>query len=337
MTTENNTEPQETGGEPTPSPEATRIAEIDTELARLDQDILKATTSRQWRELRELRGYLSQEKSQLQIKPVLDADKKQQESAKGEQQQQPENQQHDFAREGGFHLELPSYIPQSAVTEDSVQAIDEYSVLARELNIPPDAAQQLLEVAVDGFLDLPEGFTPGLNPSETTTILVNTWGRDYEANLKIVHEAVKQLGPKVAAWLNTPRGPEERLLGNDPSVIQALFAFGRGWTRISPANAQERLDRIMSDRKHPYWSGDKAAIAEVKALRARAGGGNAGTARSSRPEVKLPPPPTSKAAVEAKIKELRSHPAYFSQDHASHKEVVEQVSRLYAQLDTVEA
>ncbi len=337
MTTENNTEQQQETPE-SASPEQTRIAEIDKSLADIDQQILKATTSRQWRELREQRGYLSQEKSNLQIKPALDSfdGGKGKQPAKGEQEQPPENQQTDFPTEGGYDLQIPSYIPQSAVTEESVEAIDQFSVLARELSIPPDAAQLLLETAVDAYLDLPDGMTPGLNPSETTTILVNTWGADYTANLKVVHEAVKALGPKVAAYLNTPRGVEGRLMGNDPSVIAALFAYGRGWTRLSPDHAQKRLDRIMADPKSPYWSGQPTAVAEVKALRARASG-TAGTARNSKPEVKVPAAPTGKAAVEAKIKELRAHPAYFNRDHASHKEVVEQVSRLYASLDTEQA
>ncbi len=92
----------------------------------------------------------------------------------------------------------------------------------------------------------------------------------------------------------------------------------------------------MGDQKHAYWSGQPTAVAEVKALRARASG-TAGTASASQPKVQVPAAPTGKQAVEAKIKELRSHPAYFNRDHASHKEVVEQVSRLYSQLDTAEA
>lgn len=113
--------PSAAGGDtaPVPSADEARITAIDGELAILDRYIAEAETGRQRRDFTAKREALAQEKSLLQIKPVLEAPE--QES----QEQQPVPEPHDFAREGGYSLEVPSYVPQSAVTEETGQLLEE--------------------------------------------------------------------------------------------------------------------------------------------------------------------------------------------------------------------
>lgn len=212
--------------------------------------------------------------------------------------------------------------------------IEEYGVLARELNIAPDAAQQLLETYADASLALPEGLISGANQNETTSILRNIWGTEYDHNLKIVQETARSLGQKFCAWLDRDLG-DGRMLSNDAAICQALLAHGKGWTRLSPAQAQSRLDKVMSDQRHPYWRGDKNSIAEVKALRQRVSG-TAGKASATRPAVKPPAEPSGRQKVEQRIAAIRRHPHYVGGDKAQRSVLIAEMQQLQQQLMAME-
>lgn len=325
------TNEQQTPETPAPSAEDARISAIEQEIEGINQQIVKAGTSREWRQLTERRSHLDAERTGLQLKPVIERKDESQSESKSKGAPQPSESQHDFKTDHGYALEVPSMMPESEITEESTIAIEEYSVLSKEMGLAPDAAQMLLETVVESHLSLPEGMTPAVNRAESLSVLHTLWGNQFDQNLKLVQDVVKA-NPKLAHWLNVQRGAEQRALGDDPSVLVSLLAFAKGWHKVTPAQAETRLQKILNDSKSPYWAGEPNLVAEVRALRARASG-TAGTASAVKQAVKAPAAPSGRAAVEARIKELKTSPAYWSRDHASHREVVDQVSQLYAQLD----
>lgn len=133
------------------------------------------------------------------LKPVNQGDEEKR-SDETEEQERKAAPAPDFTKDGGYALEIPSYVPLSAVTEQAQEIVEEYGVLAKELRIAPDAAQQLLETYADASLALPQGLISGFNPHATTAILRSLWGTEYEANLKVVVDTAKSLGPTFCAW-----------------------------------------------------------------------------------------------------------------------------------------
>ena len=253
-----------------------------------------------------------------------------QEAADRAQDAQPDPEpMPDFSRTGGYELEVPSYVPASEIHPAAQGVLAEYSVLSKELGIPSDQAQQLLETFVDGRLALPSGMYPGTNANECTSILRRARGREFDPTTKILRDAAQAMGPKFMAWLEREQ-PDGSTLGNDPAVAQAVLAYAKGLTRLSPAQAQAALDKVLKDKAHPYWQGNPNAVAEVRELRKRVSG-TAGKA-SAQSTVKAPAPPTARQQIEQRIAAIRSDPAYISDNKVLRQNLMAEMTRLYTQL-----
>jgi len=109
------------------------------------------------------------------------------------------------------------------------------------------------------------------------------WGADYDAKVQMANQAVSDIVGKDLLDIELKDGTK---VGNHPAFIKAFsnFAeFKRSVTkedtisenavnyRMSPADAQAKIDAIMQDKSHAYWNrkdtiGRQKAVQEVQDL-----------------------------------------------------------------------
>jgi hypothetical protein len=174
------------------------------------------------------------------------------------------------------------------------------------------------------------------NKQQCISWMERRWGRELAQ--KIISNAqaqYKKLSPQTQRWLDTNHG-DNRLLSNHPAILFGLHMLHQGVGRLSKQKAEEWIKAIQTDAN--YEPGNKLNVDTVRLLRYVASAGDAKElpAKSKEQkhgdflrEVKSKMP---KGQIESRIKELRTHPAYFDKSHKSHKEVVQQVSDLYSKI-----
>lgn len=335
MTTEqHNADALDAGAPPVAAPAAPAPAPGRTS-ADVTADLLQVAEAlednRDWSrrdELLEKRARLRQELDGLQPKPALYDEKKlaaaERKDASADEQQ-PEQEQ--TAEGEGYKLEIPTDLnrEQQEIAQGYAQDI---GLIAAEAGIPAEQAQDLMAYAFDQDLAGVEG-VDGSNATETISVLTNRYGK--EATDRLIADsvaAVRRLGPSVKAWLETP-DEFGRSLGNLPAVILTLAAHQRGDVRLSPAAAEREIRKLRQGKL--YASGDPLTVDRVKLLSRVAARGQESN------ELALPkrgpaPTPSAQEKIQARIKELKTLPSYWDASHASHKEIVNQVASLYAQL-----
>ena len=112
---------------------------------------------------------------------------------------------------------------------------------------------------------------------QTQSSLKAEWGVDYESKIDQANRAVTDIGGEELLNMVLQDGTK---VGNHPAFIKAFSnfaAFKNSVTkedtisensvnyRMSPADAQSRIDSIMNDKSHAYWD-RKNPIARTKAV-----------------------------------------------------------------------
>jgi hypothetical protein len=208
---------------------------------------------------------------------------------------------------------------------EAEQFAADMGAIAADVGIPAEEAQTLYDYAVDLGLTSTQGLNLN-NQEECLQSLHTQYGPNVSAAIvRDAQAAVRRLGQNVAAYLNVTG------LGNAPSVLLTLAEFHRGTTKLSKDAAMRELTKLRGSKE--FQSGQRYAVDRGRLLSAIAHRGDRNELKA--PNQVVPSARTqARSKIEARIKELRSHPAYFDRSHASHKEVVAQVSELYGQLGT---
>lgn len=216
-------------------------------------------------------------------------------------------------------LTVPDVTPQEHVArvEGYVQDI---SVLAGTAGLSREELQGLVDQVVDLATTEQSGVSLD-NREACMGVLRSRFGDAADGIVKDAQAAVQRLGKPIADWLDSSG------LGNDSSVLFALAEFHRGGTRIAPEKAQAEIDKVLHDKSHPYWKGDKAAQAKMLLLYQRAAG------VKSKPETKA----TTKTSAQSRnedldrqIKEATRHPSYSNPSAPDHKAHKAKVAALYS-------
>jgi hypothetical protein len=235
----------------------------------------------------------------------------------------------------GHPLAVPETLTNSQKQQASEWAED-IGRIGKSAGIGASELEAAFHYAIDADLNGPGGIT-GENPEESYSVLLTRFGKaGAEAIILDAQAMVRKLGAHARAWLDEPIDMMGAKRGNQPAILQTLAELHRGSFRLNPESARKQIQTLRASEL--YQKGDPTTVAKMRALHLvveqaekRAARGNA--PKQPRPTITSGPPTQSaKAKVEARIKELRSHPAYFDKSHASHKEVVAQVSALYGQL-----
>ncbi|PYP34173.1 MAG: hypothetical protein DMD46_17135 [Gemmatimonadetes bacterium] len=164
----------------------------------------------------------------------------------------------------GYRLETPSDVPTAAAIKwDST--LDGFSKAASGAGIPQPIAQNLMQSFIDADAAL-GGYGNGENAytsEDAESSLRAFWGREaYDGQMRKVWKTVKGLGTHFAEWLDGSG------MGDHPAVCVALANWAD--TKLTKAQAQAELSKIMSDEKSDYFSQDswrrQPAVVRVKML-----------------------------------------------------------------------
>jgi hypothetical protein len=217
----------------------------------------------------------------------------------------------------GYDLEIPEVSAEKQqVLDDTVHDV---GILGAEAGIDPDQLQQLVNVATDFALDEPEGLDYS-NQDECEAVLRGKWEDSYNERVAVVQAQVKQWGPAVAEYLSGTG------LGNSPGVVQAIYEFAtRG--RITGVEALKQIAKIQTDPKHPYWSGDKKAIAEMRMLQ-EVSNKHAEKAPGGRTVAGV----STTSEIESEIAAIRADPKYTSLNSRERAPLVARMQSLMAQI-----
>jgi hypothetical protein len=309
---------------PAPAP-GRDVATVQADLLKIMDDLDSNTDWTRREQLIETRGRLRQELDALErkAKPTVDAAKlaaaeKKDSPAEGEKH--PDPSLSDF---GKVEIQVPEALSQGHKEEAAVFAQD-VGALAVTAGIDQQTAQTIFEYAVDlAALEAPDSWDAN-DPGAAVGTLAVRYGAEAAGQIvKDAQAATRKLGPSVGAWL------DQTGLGNAPSVLEALAAYGRGEFGRSPADAAAELKKL---RQSPgYANGERATVNRARLLSAIAARGQ--NAEAETPKKGAASAPTSRDRIEGQIKALRANPAYLDRDSPSHKEVVAQVAELYRKLD----
>jgi hypothetical protein len=109
-------------------------------------------------------------------------------------------------------------------------------------------------------------------------------------------------------------------------VVQAIYEFATKG-RLTGVEALKQIAKIQTDPKHPYWSGDKKAIAEMRMLQ-EVSNKHAEKAPVERTVESV----STTSEIEAEIRAIRESPDYTSLDSRKRKPLVERMAALQAQI-----
>jgi hypothetical protein len=157
-------------------------------------------------------------------------------------------------------LEVPPGIPSQLVPHRYQDTLDD---LASALGDHAGAGQALVNDWAASAVEL--GAHRPVVRDGAERLLKARWGSDYANRMANVGKAIQALGGydgEFAKWLDrTGRG-------DDPATILALESYGSGRIggRLSKADAKREHARIMKDRSHAYWRGDRDAVAHARRL-----------------------------------------------------------------------
>ena len=180
-----------------------------------------------------------------------------------DQQQEPTEQEQQ--RPADFALKLPD-LPVNKLPENYQESLDAYTEAASSAGLDGRTAQRLLNSIVESALDFP--YEKPLTTEDAATEMESRWGSDYARRITVVQRAVDGLGDGFKTFL------DETGYGNSAPVLEALYRYASGELTLTKAEAEKKLDKIMQDPKHPYWSQGlgqherKRLTAEVRFLNA---------------------------------------------------------------------
>jgi hypothetical protein len=162
----------------------------------------------------------------------------------------PEFEQYDFAR------------PEKDAADDSFR--DGFKQLAHENKLLPHQAEAMYNFISEQALERSE--TMQANQSEAIENAMNdlkqSWGEQFDSELRMAKLAVKEFGgDEFINYLN------ESGLGNNAQLIKLMNTVGKQFFKEdkfnaeskpayanSPAEAQEKVNKIMGDYNGPYYN-----------------------------------------------------------------------------------
>jgi len=180
-----------------------------------------------------------------------------------------------------------------------------------------------VNVATDFVLQEPEGLDYE-NYDACVNVLRGKWGEDYDKRVAIVQAQVAKWGPAVAEYLNGTG------IANSPGVNQAIYEFATKG-QLTAMKALEQIAAIQADSKHPYWAGDKKAVAEMRMLQEVSNKFAAKDSAKTPARTASAASPSS-AGIHAEIAAIRARKEYTSLDAKVRGPLVARVNALYAQL-----
>jgi hypothetical protein len=212
--------------------------------------------------------------------------------------------------------------------------------IAKDAGIEAGEMEVMLHLALGGAMEavskdmgaaLQVGQVPGVdlsNKQACVTHLTRKYGATEGQHIIARAQAeFAKLPQSVRDYLDNDSGTGE-LLTNSPHVLLALAMRNLGWTNMSKDRAEAELERMKGKPLNAFDIEKRRVLGHIVS-RGQSGDNKKLTQAL---ETKRASKPTPTAGIEKRIKELRTHPAYFNRDHKSHKEIVQQVSELYAQL-----
>jgi hypothetical protein len=212
---------------------------------------------------------------------------------------------------------------QQMVKDGGVDAVAAEAVMHYVMGEHADA------IAKDSQGALSQGQIPGpdlSSQSQCMTYLQRQFGTMAPEIVRQAQQAFKSLPADVQQYLDWDNG-DGQVLTNSPHLLVALSLHNSGYTKMNREQAEKEIATLSAKPKRDALDMAKLKIARHVASR----GQSADHAKLTKALAERGAPKVPVSEIDKRIKELRTHPAYFSKDHASHKEVVAQVSELYAQ------
>lgn len=172
-----------------------------------------------------------------------------------------------------FKPEDYSYqLPEAYEIEDEIQAAAKAK--AQELGIKPEQFKSLMESILQTDASLEKTISESRKQAEAQAVdsLKGEWGSNYEKNLANAQKAWEYFtSPEDDKILESLDGPAKVLVSKVMAKVSERFTEPSiGKVGISSkSDAQSELNRIMSDKSHPYWNNDQNAIKQVFELQKR--------------------------------------------------------------------
>jgi len=172
-------------------------------------------------------------------------------------------------------------IPQDYQQYFKKENLDEFKNVAHKNGLNNEQVQALLEYQMNSIkyeLDN-EPAIMSAQKQESEQILKQEWGYDYDKNVRAAERALSVYGDDEIRDLI-----QNSNAGNNPAVIKFFARLGQEITEdmakntqnnrlaVSPLDAKEEINKIMSDTNHPYHKGDQIAVEKMRQLHEKAFG-----------------------------------------------------------------
>jgi hypothetical protein len=215
-------------------------------------------------------------------------------------QPEPEPREEERAPRAPHELKVPEWVDEKAITEAHQTWASDFAQVSSTAGIDATTAQDLLDFAADGAVHIgSHGIEVEHSTREEGQDAMNRiFGEKHASGLiENAQRYVKAHGGKdgpLGSWLT------ESGLGNTPEIITALAFAQVNYFKMSPARAQEGLDKIMQSPE--FRRGDKLSVLKASAL-ARSANRNSLSpeaqldAIASRPQRSAAPAETEKVSV----------------------------------------
>lgn len=167
-------------------------------------------------------------------------------------------------------------VPEGVPWNDEIQGA--FAKFAHEQGLPPAVATRVvnwyLQRAGQG-VDM-QTTASAEEIKKTQAALRSKWGGAYDRNAGLVNRAVEEYGSEEFTTLLDNTVVDGVKLGNHPAMLEFLRHYGEQRLEAgfipgdslltTQKDALAEANAILDDPKHPYWQGDKAAIAKVQKL-----------------------------------------------------------------------
>ena len=330
MTTEQNPNPNsEPQSQPAPEPtvEQQRIDAIESELENYtDEKIAALERGSQRIAARGKRTALMNEKSMIQLKPVLDAPERASEPA-----DEPEPR-----------TEITLETPVSKEYEEAARAYAaDAAAIGKVAGIEPSEMNVLFNFIADGAVMAAEAdAAAALHPSQIPgpdianrraceTILHRRFGNMAS---RIIEDAViefKKLPASVQRWLDTDHG-DGRLVSNHPDLIIGLALRKNGFSKLTPEAAERELNVLRGQKTLDALG--KAKIRMLALVAARGKSSDHASLTEALKSKGAKPALSTKSKLEAELKTIRLEKGYWDRSAANHKALTSRMAQIMAEL-----
>ena len=172
-------------------------------------------------------------------------------------------------------------IPQDYEQFFKKENVDEFKNVAHKIGLNNKQVNALLDYQVNSikYEMQNEPASIAAEKDQTEQTLKQEWGYDYDKNVRAATRALNVYGDdELRDLINNTSA------GNNPAVIKFFAKLGAEITEdmakntqnnrlaVSPLDAKEEINKIMSDTNHPYHKGDQMAVEKMRQLHEKAYG-----------------------------------------------------------------